>query len=83
MDLTKFSFIDTARGIRGGFSHTSHLREGNAVIATGKAHWGNRTWEFAPFWTSRKAAIKKAMAVKGVTKDRLAELQALLDTYKD
>jgi len=84
MSATKFSFTDTVKQrLRDGFVHTSILMDGSVEVATGTAHWSNRTWEPYDFYTSRKNAVKNALESTGRSKERMTELQALLDTFNE
>lgn len=62
VDGTEFTFRNSFKSTRSGFSHTSEIQEGWNIIAEAKCNYLNRTWESYSFQTSMKCAVENAIA---------------------
>jgi len=70
----EFTFVNTFKSTRNGFTHTSEMFENSGKCTTGKASYVNRTWENYPFQTSMKNAVKLAICERE---------QSIVDKFKE
>lgn len=57
----EFTFVNKSSSNKNEFSHSSEMFENSGKCTTGRAQWGNRSWENYPFQTSMKNAVKLAI----------------------
>jgi hypothetical protein len=78
-------FKNEYKSTRGGFSHTSHLYDGDRLVSIGKCNYLNRTWEVYTFQSSMKKAVaiaieqeiqkqRQLQGIKRLTKEKRQEI---------